>query len=105
MKNIFFKILVGVGIVIVISCNKNLDTKPTQSIDQTVALNTSSDLLVAFTGAYADLGIATFYGGYPFIASELLANSGEPNWSGTFQQFTQVNNKTIPVDNAFVANS
>ncbi len=105
MKNIFFKILIGVGIVTVISCNKSLDTKPTQSIDQTVALNTSSDVLVALTGAYADLGTATFYGGYPFIASELLANSGELNWSGTFQQFTQINNKAIPVDNSFVANT
>ncbi len=105
MKHNFYKLLLGVGILFTISCNKNLDTKPTQSIDQTVALNTSSDVLVALTGAYADLGAANFYGGYPFIASELLANSGELNWSGTFQQFTQINNKAIPVDNSFVANT
>ena len=88
-----------------LACNKNLDTKPTQSIDQTSALNTSNDVLVALTGSYADLGVSSFYGGYPFVASELLSNSGEINWSGTYQQFTQVNNKQIPVDNSFVANT
>ena len=85
------------------SCSKSLNISPTQSIDQTMALNTSSDVLVALTGAYADLGAANFYGGYPFITSELLANAGELNWTGTYQQFTQINNKTIPVDNSFVA--
>jgi len=88
-----------------IACNKDLDTKPTQSIDQTSALNTSNDVLVALTGSYADLGVSSFYGGYPFVASELLSNSGEINWSGTYQQFTQINNKQIPVDNSFVANT
>ncbi len=105
MKLNFYKLLFTVGILVTISCNKNLDTKPTQSIDQNSALNTSSDVLVALTGAYADLGSAYFYGGYPFVASELLANSGELNWSGTYQQFTQINNKAIPVDNSFVANT
>ena len=105
MKHNFYKLLLTVGILVTISCNKNLDTTPTQSIDQTSALNTSNDVLVAITGAYADLGSAYFYGGYPFVASELLANSGELNWSGTFQQFTQINNKAIPVDNSFVANT
>ena len=103
MKLNFYKPLLAAGIFFAISCNKNLDTKPTQSIDQTSALNTSSDVLVALTGAYADLGSAYFYGGYPFVASELLANSGELNWSGTYQQFTQINNKAIPVDNSFIA--
>ncbi|MDE3252701.1 MAG: RagB/SusD family nutrient uptake outer membrane protein, partial [Bacteroidota bacterium] len=105
MKNLFSKTILYTGLLATIACNKNLDTKPTQSIDQTAALNTSSDVLVALTGAYADLGASTFYGGYPFIASELLANAGELNWSGTFQQFTQINNKSIPVDNSFVANT
>jgi len=105
MKNISYKILLYPALLTVFACSKNLDTKPTQSIDQATALNTSNDVLVALTGSYADLGVSSFYGGYPFIASELLANAGELNWSGTFQQFTQINNKAIPVDNSFVANT
>ena len=105
MKNISYKIFLYPALLTVFACSKNLDTKPTQSIDQATALNTSNDVLVALTGSYADLGVSSFYGGYPFIASELLANAGELNWSGTFQQFTQINNKAIPVDNSFVANT
>jgi len=102
MRNNFYKILVSAALLATLSCNKELNTVPTQSIDQAAALNTSSDVLVALTGCYADLGGSRFYGGYPFVASELLANNGELNWSGTFQQFTQMNNKAIPVDNSFV---
>ena len=105
MKLFSFKSYFYLALLLLFACSKNLDTKPTQSIDQTSALNTSNDVLVALTGAYSDLGVSNFYGGYPFVGSELLANAGELNWSGTFQQFTQINNKAIPVDNSFVANT
>src|SRR5215831_3490989 len=105
MKLFSFKSYFYLVLLLLFACSKNLDTKPTQSIDQTSALNTSNDVLVALTGAYSDLGVSNFYGGYPFVGSELLANAGELNWSGTFQQFTQINNKAIPVDNSFVANT
>ncbi len=85
------------------SCSKNLDINPTQSIDETQALNTSSDVEAALVGAYADLGNAYVYGGDIFVYSELLANSNSINWNGTFQGMTQIFNKTIPVDNDFVA--
>jgi len=102
MRKNFHKIILSAILLATISCNKELNTTPTQSIDLSAALGTSSDVLVSLTGAYADLGFSRMYGGYPFVGSELLANSGEMNWSGTFQQFTQINNKAIPVDNSFV---
>jgi hypothetical protein len=105
MRNTFYKIILFAGLLATLSCNKQLNTVPTQSIDQTAALNTSSDVLVALVGCYADLGVSSLYGGYPFVASELLANAGELNWSGTFGQFTQINNKAITVDNTFVYNT
>jgi len=105
MKNILHKIFLYAALLVLFACSKKLDTTPTQSIDRAAALNTSSDVLVALTGAYADLGVSNFYGGYPFVGAELLANAGELNWSGTFQQFTQINNKAIPVDNSFVTNT
>lgn len=103
MKNKLIYI-VSFGIILA-SCSKQLDTVPTQSIDVSAALNSSSNVLVALTGSYSDLGNANFYGGYPFIGAELLANSGELNWSGTFQQFTQINLKAIPKTNTFVAST
>ncbi len=89
----------------VLSCEKRLDVNPTQSIDELQALRTSSDVEAALVGAYADLGNADLYGGDLFVFSELLANDNGFNWTGTFQELTQIYNKAIPVDNAFVAST
>ncbi len=86
----------------VIACQKRLDISPTQSIDEAEALVTSSDVEAALIGAYSDLGDADVYGGGMPLISELLANTNEFNWSGTYQGLTQINNKQIPVDNGFV---
>jgi len=102
MRKNLYKITICAGLIVIFSCNKQLNTVPTQSIDAAVSLLTSSDVQVALTGSYADLGNSRFYGGYPFVGDELLANSNELNWTGTYQQFTQVENKKIPVDNSFV---
>jgi len=83
-------------------CTKELNTVPTQTIDQATALETSNDVQVALVGAYADLGSLDFYGGRVFMAADLLGDVNEMNWSGTYQGLTQIKNKAIPVDNIFV---
>ena len=102
MKNNIFAILLTSAIVI-FGCKKPLDVQPTQSIDESVALKTNSDVQVALVGSYADMGAADLYGGRVYVNTELLGNSNEISWSGTFQGLTQIFNKTIPVDNGFVA--
>ena len=87
---------------VAVSCEKELDITPTQSIDENEALLTSSDVEAALVGAYSDLGDGSIYGGTMFVMSELLANSSALNWTGTFQGLTQIYNKAIPVDNGFV---
>ena len=86
-------------------CAKQLDTKPTSSIDSKDALKNSADVLGALKGTYADFGSASFYGGDIFVESELLADDGDINWSGTFQDLTQIYDKDIPVTNGFVASN
>jgi starch-binding outer membrane protein, SusD/RagB family len=103
MKNKFNKyILAATLLVFAASCEKKLDINPTQSIDETQALLTSSDVEAALVGAYADMGDGDVYGGEALVESELLADFNEINWSGTFQGLTQIYNKLIPVDNTFV---
>ena len=87
------------------ACDKKLDTTPTQSIDAATALGTSDDVQVALVGSYSALGAADFYGGRAFVGPDLLGNSNEIDWSGTYQGFTQIYNKTIPVDNGFVTDT
>lgn len=87
------------------SCNKQLDLTPRQSIDQDLAFQTSADVQAALVGSYTQLGNINFYGGRMFVMAELLADYDELTWSGTFQGLTQIYNKTIPINNGFVANT
>jgi starch-binding outer membrane protein, SusD/RagB family len=101
MKNKILKLLFLSMIVLAYSCNKRLDVKPTQSIDELEALKTSADVQTALVGSYTELGNINFYGGRMFVMGELLANNNELLWSGTFQGMTQIFNKSIPINNGF----
>ena len=105
MKNRILFILIGFASFIMYSCNKKLDTKPTSSIDINDVFKTSDDVLGALKGCYDDLGDGDFYGGQLFIGADLLGDSDELSWTGTYEQFTQIHNKTIPVTNSFVADT
>jgi len=89
-------------LVLASGCSKSLDTKPTSSIDQSEALKTSDDVAVALVGAYHDLGSSNLYGGGSFVTADLLGDYNELNWTGTFQDMTQIKNKDITIDNSFV---
>lgn len=103
MKSKFNKYILAVALIIFsAACEKKLDVNPTQSIDETQALLTSSDVEAALVGAYSDLGDGDVLGGEMYVETELLSDFNEINWSGTFQGLTQIYNKQIPVDNAFV---
>lgn len=84
------------------ACNKGLEKNPYASVDESQALQTSSDVEAALIGAYSRLGDNNVYGGDMGVYSELLGDNGEISWSGTFQGMTQIFNKNIPVDNDFV---
>jgi len=104
MKRTFLNILLLTA-VFAVSCDKQLDTTPTQSIDKKDALKTSKDVEVALVGAYSDLGSADLYGGRIFIDADLLFSTTEISWTGTYEQMTQMKNKAILVDNSFVASA
>lgn len=90
------------GLLTFTGCDKRLDIQPAQSIDQENALLTSSDVQATLVGAYALLGDQEVYGGRLQAGAELLANTGDLQWSGTYQGFTQIYNKAIPNNNLFV---
>ena len=104
MKNKTFALFLSVS-VLVFGCKKPLDVELTQSIDVSDALKTNGDVQGALVGAYSDMGAADLYGGRVYLNTELLGNTNEIRWTGTFQGLTQIFNKTIPVDNGFVTNT
>jgi tetratricopeptide (TPR) repeat protein len=104
MKNKILILIIGFAFAMY-ACNKRLDTQPTSSIDVNDVFKTSDDVIGALKGCYADLGAGAFYGGRIFVGADLLGDSGNLGWSGTYQEFTQIYNKQIAVNNAFVADT
>ncbi len=88
-----------------LSCNKQLDIKPTQSVENSEALLTSNDVEAALVGSYSDLVDFDMYGGGIFVCADLLGDNNELEWSGTYQGMTQIYTKSIPVDNQFVSDT
>jgi starch-binding outer membrane protein, SusD/RagB family len=103
MKNRIIKNLLALFIVAsIVGCEKRLDIEPTQSVDESQALRTSSDVEAALIGAYRLSGDADVLGGGSKVNAELLGSFEDINWSGTFQGMTQIFNKSIPVNNGFI---
>jgi len=90
------------GIVLLSACNKQLDLKPYQSVDQPQAILTAQDVQVTLVGAYNRAGQADLYGGGVFLYADLQGTQSDIDWQGTFQGLTQMTDNTIPIDNGFV---
>ena len=80
-------------------CDNRLDVQPTQSIDENVALGTSRDVEVTLIGCYDGLQDVDVYGGAFQYASELLGNSDELGFGGTFQNLLEMYNKEMTTNN------
>lgn len=99
-KNIYiYSLALLTGLLIVSSCASKLDVAPTQSIDENTALSTSRDVEVTLIGAYDGLQDIDVYGGAFQYTSELLGNSDELGFGGTFQNLLEMYNKEITTQN------
>ncbi|QRR01935.1 RagB/SusD family nutrient uptake outer membrane protein [Dyadobacter sandarakinus] len=87
------------ALLLTTACDSKLDVKPTQSIDESVALSTSRDVEVTLIGCYDGLQDSDVYGGGFQYSSELLGNSDELLFGGTFQNLLEMNNKQITTAN------
>jgi len=89
-------------LIVLSSCNKQLDLKPFQQIQQSQAILTAQDVQITLVGAYNQAGLGSMYAGGAFLYPDLTATQQVVDWQGTFQGLTQMTNQTIPVDNAYV---
>jgi len=111
MKKIYIVILaITLG-----ACADQLDIKPQQSLDESVAMATDANIKKALLGAYdglsgynANVGggtsIGNLWGGYAFLFSELEAANGEISWVGTFNQLREVYGKKMLTNNVYIRN-
>lgn len=84
------------------SCENELDIEPAESISLEKALSTENNIENVLIGAYEEIGQNTSFGGRTQVISDLLGNTDQVGWEGTFIQPRQAFSKGILVDNSFV---
>ncbi|TLV00946.1 RagB/SusD family nutrient uptake outer membrane protein [Dyadobacter luticola] len=105
-KNLsIYALALAAGLFLMSGCDSKLDVAPTQSIDENAALSTSRDVEVTLIGCYDGLQDADVYGGGFQYTSELLGNSDELGFGGTFQNLLEMYNKQMTTANVGAANS
>jgi tetratricopeptide (TPR) repeat protein len=102
MKNIKFLILIISSLVITSSCEKYLDLKPYQSLDESVVLTTDANVKSTLIGAYARFSDDYIYGGIILRNSELIAAGDELSWQGTYNAPREIFNHQIIASNGDV---
>lgn len=83
------------------ACEKKLDLSPTQSISQENALLTEGDVKVTLIGAYDGLQSVTLYGGNIQVVNELLGNTDNILFTGTFAGLADIHALEITTQNTF----
>jgi hypothetical protein len=98
-RTYIYSLALATGSILMTACDSRLDVAPTQSIDETTALSTSRDVEVTLIGAYDAMQDPDVYGGAFQYSSELLGNSDELGFGGTFQNLLEMYNKEITTQN------
>ena len=84
-------------------CEKRLDVSPTSSIADDKALLTEGDVLVTLIGAYDGVQGAATYGGDIMVFNELLGNTENINFTGTFAALSDMYQTQTVANNSFAA--
>lgn len=99
----YFKAFLLLGIMALSSCEKRLDIVPFQSIADDRALKTEADVLVTLVGAYDGAQSAATYGGDIMVLNELIGNTTNINFTGTFAGLSDAFQTQMTADNSNAA--
>lgn len=98
-------------LAITMSCDSKLDLEPQQSLDTVVATGSPENIRNILVGIYDEAAHGSaegpdfeenIYGGRMTLVSELLANSGDLEWNGSFIEPREFNFKQVTSINTFV---
>lgn len=96
-------ILVALIMISTIGCEKRLDISPYQSITADKALATEGDVNVTLVGAYDGAQSASTYGGDVMVLNDLIGNTPNINFTGTFAGLTDAYQTLMNSNNSFAA--
>lgn len=88
---------------LVVSCDDFLDIEPQLAVSDDAIYGDHEGVLNALHGAYALVASSNLYAGTSVFQSDLVANTGELNWIGTFIQYRQWNWKAMDPNDGFVS--
>jgi starch-binding outer membrane protein, SusD/RagB family len=91
--------------ILTVGCSKRLDIGPYQSIAENAALNTEGDVLVTLIGAYDGLQNAAGWGGEIMVLNDLIGNSTNINFTGTFAGLNDAYNGLMVSNNTFATST
>jgi starch-binding outer membrane protein, SusD/RagB family len=102
MKKIKTIIAIFTLLVLATSCEKNLDLKPHQNLDESIALTSDGNVKIVMVGAYRTLRYSAIYGGCILRNSELSGADGEISWQGTYNGPREIYNHQLIAANGDV---
>ncbi|MCX6264497.1 MAG: RagB/SusD family nutrient uptake outer membrane protein [Bacteroidetes bacterium] len=103
-KNLLSSALL-VALLGVTGCEKRLDISPYQSIADDKALLTEDDVSVTLVGAYDGAQNAAVYGGDIMVLNELIGNTDNINFTGTFAGLSDSYQLQMVANNSFAAST
>lgn len=100
MKKHILNIVSSVALATMLAaCGDKLNVEPRNTIDESSAVSTSSDVEALLVGAYSALGDVDLYGGAILMDAELLGDNGEIFWDGTFTAPGEIYEKSMLITN------
>jgi hypothetical protein len=103
MKNYIYKIAFASVLAFFSSCAVD-EFVPENSLTVELIVTSENDLLNLLVGTYSFAGSGASYGGQAYIASELIGNSNDLVWNGTFIDPDEYIRKQMVTTNGFVRN-
>ncbi|MFD2247041.1 RagB/SusD family nutrient uptake outer membrane protein [Pontibacter ruber] len=87
------------------ACDDLLDVEPQQGVSAEDAIKTADDLESAVIGMYSILGGSELYGTDLVLAPELLGAEENLRWRGTFQNYRELETKSMTENNSLASST
>jgi hypothetical protein len=104
MKLLKYSLLLFTAGTLVTACNKKLDLPNPQAIGNDLALSSDANIKQVLLGGYDALSSGNLYGGDIQIFGDLMAASGELNWTGTFNTYREIYGNSMLTTNPVILN-
>lgn len=105
IKNIRQIGLVASASVFMVACADKLDVQPTQTISAENALLTEGDINATLVGAYDGVQSGSAYGGEIMVLNDLIGNSEDIQFTGTFAGLNDAYQAQMVANNSFAAST